>query len=350
MIDKQSVAVLRSHVACIRCGGIVIWFFVDRPDCLLPYLYLHAMRILTLLVVMVIVSFASLPVVDAQEFKDETAIWKALSNSVRAEDFKLYLEVFPNGVYADEARLRLNAIKRREQTVQHLSDADGLTQTCRSHLEASRLTKGTLGNALDCYRQVLSTSPGNQQALDGISRIAEKYAGLAITALAEMQMDRLDEYIADIRSIEATGRLASDLAELRDMVAFVKVQRELDSRKAPEIGGIWKSGGISEGTKENWVDFDIFKRTDELWWLKYTVVYMDKKRLRRSGEAELRWEPRANQFTFTGRDNNCMSVAKSRYECLSLKLEAGTGNLVLAYRHDNSGNVSSMTLRRDVGN
>ncbi|MDA9983076.1 hypothetical protein N9H39_10205 [Gammaproteobacteria bacterium] len=59
--------------------------------------------------VMLVPCIAPLPV-QAQDLSDETSIWKSISRSTRAEDFELYLQVFPNSVYAGEARARLRAI------------------------------------------------------------------------------------------------------------------------------------------------------------------------------------------------------------------------------------------------
>ena len=45
----------------------------------------------------------------------------------------------------------------------------------RSHLEAGRLTEGVVGNAYDCYQEVLALDSGNVMALSGLKAIEDQY-------------------------------------------------------------------------------------------------------------------------------------------------------------------------------
>lgn len=82
-----------------------------HSDLMLP---LFTMRILRLVVAVVVTSSFSLQPVGAQDLSDERSVWETLSKSPRADDFELYLQVFPNGIYADDAKARLRAIRQLE--------------------------------------------------------------------------------------------------------------------------------------------------------------------------------------------------------------------------------------------
>ena len=48
-------------------------------------------------------------------------------------------------------------------------------QQCEQHFQANRLTLGKSGNALECYQQLLTQDPHNNQAKAGLTRIEKRY-------------------------------------------------------------------------------------------------------------------------------------------------------------------------------
>lgn len=73
-----------------------------------------------------------------------------------------------------------------------------LLRTCEAHIRANRLSEGVGGNAVECYKEVLRRDSNNAQALEGLSKVADRYAELAERAFkredrskAEMYLERL---------------------------------------------------------------------------------------------------------------------------------------------------------------
>ena len=147
----------------------------------------------------------------------ECIAWDGAKGCNKKEPVERFLENFPESEHAKEARTclaRLAAKERRSVLVERL-----LTE-CRAHHEAGRLTAGSGGNALDCYRRVLDEDPGNAVALKGIAAVEQHYVRKAEAALererpdsAERSVARLEAINPEHPQIETLKARAADLKE-----------------------------------------------------------------------------------------------------------------------------------------
>ncbi len=97
---------------------------------------------------------------------------------------------------------------------------------CQKHLNEDRLTRGQQGNALSCYRDVLTKDPNNAYALAGIKQIEERYFTL-ITGVLYLDSEQLadaENYLASLRELNPNfpnlaglEMLTKDLAMLRSL-------------------------------------------------------------------------------------------------------------------------------------
>ena len=67
------------------------------------------------------------------------------------EGAEKYLDKYPKGLHADEARECLKA-----------GEVEALLAECEAHFAAGRLSTGRGGSAVDCYEEVLSMDRGNK--------------------------------------------------------------------------------------------------------------------------------------------------------------------------------------------
>ena len=87
---------------------------------------------------------------------DDDAVWGSVDCGSE-ELVALYLREFPEGRHAMQAReclARIEEKKGRDDRV------EAMLSECRAHHESNRLTRGSVGNALDCYREVLDLNRG----------------------------------------------------------------------------------------------------------------------------------------------------------------------------------------------
>ncbi len=159
----------------------------------------------------------------AQETDSER--WEQISDCEDLISVEMFLVEYPDSPHADDARNCLSRGRNGDQVEDEAIDEnplDAILQTCRDHLAANRLTTGQGGTAFDCYNDVLSEDPDNQEARDGLRKIADKYAGWANSAVnacgkldkAQSYLDRLvrvnsgDTRISGIRATLADKREA----------------------------------------------------------------------------------------------------------------------------------------------
>ena len=174
----------------------------------------------------------SLPLAMAYDETADEMFWEGAGGCESRQGAKLYLEAFPEGRYATEAagciaweevkgcedkaaveEFLENYPKSRnsqdaraclalleEQERQNVLIERLLTE-CRAHYDSHRLTTGSGGNALDCYRRVLDHDPGNADALAGIAKIEEQYVDKAKSALDSFRPDVVLRWVERLEAI-----------------------------------------------------------------------------------------------------------------------------------------------------
>ena len=117
-----------------------------------------------------------------------------------------------------EVRNQLRAAKNTSPTPTEdtSSQVASLLRECNAHLRANRLTMGRGGNAADCYSEVLKLDRGNTVALAGLDKIADRYSGLAASAI---QGNHLDRARGLIERLESFNPNYSRLPRLREQLA-----------------------------------------------------------------------------------------------------------------------------------
>ncbi len=80
-------------------------------------------------------------------------------------------------------------------------------------LKANRLATPARGNALSRYKEVLAIAPANEQAIQGIAKIATRYVGLARGAIDKRNFDDARDYIARARSLDASSATVQRLSD-----------------------------------------------------------------------------------------------------------------------------------------
>ena len=132
----------------------------------------------------------------------EMVYWNAVEDSSDPQLFQSYLDQYPNGTFAGLARIKIERLTETEKSPTRIAggtDVETLLLECQAHLQANRLTTGKGGNAADCYEQVLQQSPGNQDALNGLAAIEQKYQQWAESALKRFRMGLATRYLNQLR-------------------------------------------------------------------------------------------------------------------------------------------------------
>ena len=163
----------------------------------------------------------------------ELAYWQSIQSSSNPELLELYLKQYPRGVFSDIARLKL-------QGLQNLSDIippqvtgskgiEALLRDCKLHFHANRLTTGPGGNAAACYAEVLRQSPGNREALQGLSAVEKKYQAWAEAALKQSYFDKVRGYLQKLKMLNADSQVVMAIENRLD--AAVKELAAVHSNK-----------------------------------------------------------------------------------------------------------------------
>ncbi len=128
----------------------------------------------------------------AQETDSER--WEQIRECGDLVSVEMFLMEFPDSEHADDARNCLAGIPPPD--VEEEDPLDVVLRRCREHLAANRLTSGQGGTAFDCYTDVLSEDPENQEAQEGLGKIADKYAGWANSAIGSCdKLDKAESYV-----------------------------------------------------------------------------------------------------------------------------------------------------------
>ena len=158
------------------------------------------------------------------EVTHDDVYWESVAGCTDAVEVRMYLDEFPEGRHVEEARACLGSLG--------VSSVGKLLEECEVHFEAKRLTTGEGGTAVACYEEVLSQEPDNPQALEGLQRVREKYAGWARAALGRGEVAKARGYL---RKIEGLDPEASEAAELRAAIEeWERKRTEAEARERAE--------------------------------------------------------------------------------------------------------------------
>jgi FKBP-type peptidyl-prolyl cis-trans isomerase len=135
------------------------------------------------------------------------------------------------------------------------SATDEQLAVCEAHLNANRLTTGTGGTALDCYRAVLKKDPGNKQALSGIDKIARKYVQWIEKAIGQDNEQNARRYIEKLSIVKpGHSKIVSSNKKLDGLSAArrkVKKAHIIESQNFPGFFVNSSAPGQQAGIKLN---------------------------------------------------------------------------------------------------
>ena len=140
----------------------------------------------------------SVPTGHATVIDLEMAVWEAANNCGRPACLQAYLDRYPEGAFAAIARAELSAPAETVVAAVRSSappqidsvETQRLLAQCEAHFAADRLTTGSDGTALGCYREVLARVPGQPEAQHGIERITVRYLEWALVDLESGQLEK----------------------------------------------------------------------------------------------------------------------------------------------------------------
>ncbi len=155
----------------------------------------------------------------AQETDSER--WEQIRDCEDLISVEMFLMEYPDSQHANDARNCLEGGRNGEPVEEDTIDEnplDAILQACRVHLAANRLTTGQGGTAFDCYNDVLSEDPDNQEARDGLRKIADRYAGWANSAVnACDKLDKAQSYLDRLVRVNSSDtRISGIRATLAD--------------------------------------------------------------------------------------------------------------------------------------
>lgn len=96
---------------------------------------------------------------------------------------------------------------------------DKLLNTCQAHFEARRLTTGKEGNAVACYRQVLTMDANNVAAQEGLVAVEKRYGEWAEAMLKQKQVQKARAYAQILTTLNPDS---PTLHELQQKLATLK--------------------------------------------------------------------------------------------------------------------------------
>lgn len=145
-----------------------------------------------------------------------------------------------------------------------------LLEQAAADLKANRLATPAAGNALSRFREVLNTDPENEEAAEGMVKIAARYVDLARGAISNREFDSARDYIARARSLGAStaaldqlsGKLKAEEAQIaeentartlelqRQRLAAEAQQREEQERLRIELERARESAAIEKRRRQ----------------------------------------------------------------------------------------------------
>ena len=158
--------------------------------------------------------------------EQDDVYWESVSGCTSAVEVEMYLDEFPGGQHVAEARACLEKLgkavpasgKKTPST-----EVERLLEVCAMHFAADRLTTGVGGTAVGCYREVQSLDPANQEALEGLQRVFDKYAAWVHAALERGDVSKARRYVKKLKELNPESQ---EVAELESAIAQVGKEAE----------------------------------------------------------------------------------------------------------------------------
>ncbi len=183
----------------------------------------------------------------------ELAYWNAIKDSDDAELFESYIQKFPAGYFVFLAGNKIEALKQNNISdkmepvvVAGGVDIDGLLEECETHFNSNRLTSGTGGTALECYKEVLDIRPNQSDALAGIEKIENQYIVWMKREIEQNNAKKAQRYLKRLQTINPEH---SDIEALETAINGLKyTTRPVDPSKpvavsSSLIAGIYRDNG-----------------------------------------------------------------------------------------------------------
>ena len=183
----------------------------------------------------------------------ELTFWNSIKDSSNPDDYRAYLEQYPDGRFAALAKIRAKQppkLKAPSNTNVSQQQLNAWLKQAQGHLDAYRLTSPKGNNALELYQRVLSINPDNQDAQNGVNRIADQYMELAVKAMNEGRVSKARTYVK--RGLEVVKDHEDLLALKKDLATIQtgtnsRFQRPPQSYPTPggttqaNLNGMWQT-------------------------------------------------------------------------------------------------------------
>lgn len=158
---------------------------------------------------------------------EDDDVWEGYEGCKSKQGTLEYLEKYPDGKHANEARA---CLKRWES-----SAVEKLLKVCEARLAANHLTVGPKGNeektAVACYQRVLSMDSTSIRAVEGLRRVAAKYRRWARAALDRGDIEKARLYLGKLKEVSPE---APETDEIAGKIAEVERSRAADANRAAE--------------------------------------------------------------------------------------------------------------------
>ena len=149
----------------------------------------------------------------------ELLFWQSIASSKLCGDYEAYIGTYPNGQFVKLANNRTkHYCEQKDQGASGLEQSVStrvteLLRDCAKHLNANHLTTGRDGNALDCYKEVLELTPGNEDALVGVSTIEQRYLSWVERELSQNNPAKAQVFLQRLKTVNPNNSRISNLTQ-----------------------------------------------------------------------------------------------------------------------------------------
>ena len=144
-------------------------------------------------------------------WQKEQDAWDRVKSCRDREDVERFLAEFSKGRYGEEARKCLERWSDVNFQIERKNEA------CEEHFKANRLLTGVGGTAVECWGEVLSRDPSNMVAIDGLNRVFGKYAGWARKALGQGKVVKVQGYVEKLKRLNPEAPEVGELEEAMEL-------------------------------------------------------------------------------------------------------------------------------------